>query len=356
MSFQIKNCRVRWISLIFYIIFVLACSFTQIVTSTQVVEVTRVIPVTQVLPATKMIEATKIVPTTHVVKPPTRTPLSKNLIYFSAGDNLYRMALDGSYIEVASTGVIGNEGLAVDSTNNKLYVSRWDAQGQILVFDLQSRENIKLYNDGPGYGGGQGLAINPITSTMYLGLYYNGVYSLDINRFESWTQIIDSTVLFPLHGQRGQLQIDPANHHIYFRTAYNNDCDMCRYIWRVNFDGSNLIKIVPANGGDALDLDVKNRKLYFSDIPGNGTIMRANFDGSELETVFSIPSPYNFCRALVLDQFHGKIYLSLYDESGGYKGRLIARLNTDGTEFEMLYEITGNTAEEVSGGIALALQ
>jgi hypothetical protein len=52
---------------------------------------------------------------------------------------------------------------------------------------------------------------------------------------------------------------------------------------------------------------------------------------------------------------HKKLYLSLIDEDNGYKGRAIARLNMDGTEFEILFEKTGATAEEVAGGLALFL-
>ena len=84
-------------------------------------------------------------------------------------------------------------------------------------------------------------------------------------------------------------QIDSANHHIYFRTAFNGDCGLCRYIWRVNFDGTNLTKIIPANGGDALALDLTEHKMYFSDVPGNYTVKRANSDGSGLETILTAP-------------------------------------------------------------------
>jgi hypothetical protein len=95
--------------------------------------------------------------------------------------------------------------------------------------------------------------------------------------------------------------------------------------------------------------------MYFSDVPENGTVMRANLNGSGSEIVLTVPAPYNFIRSIALDVVHKKMYLSLYDEVNGYKGRAIARTNIDGTGFEILYEKTGDTAEEVSGGIALFL-
>jgi hypothetical protein len=211
-----------------------------------------------------------------------------------------------------------------------------------------------VFSDGPGYGG-QGLAIDPTGNKMYLGLYYQGVYARNVNTASNWIRLVDSASLYPLLGQRGQLQIDSVNRHIYFRTAYNGDCGLCRYIWRVNFDGTNLIKIIPANGGDALALDLTEQKMYFSDVPGNYTVKRANLDGSGLETVLTIPAPYRFCRSLVLDVARKKMYLSLYDEGNSYKGRAIARANMDGSGFEILSQISGNTASEVNGGIALFL-
>jgi hypothetical protein len=325
---------------------------TQISQVTQVVEITKIIPVTQVVQTTKVVKVTQIVPGTQAVDIP--TPALDGRIYFSAGDNLYRMGLDGGGLETVSTGLGLSERLAVDIPHNKLYISRWDAPAQILVVDLQSSKNVEIFRDGPG-SGGQGLAIDPGTSMMYLGLYYSGVYGMDMGSAGRWTQLVDSASLSPLLGQRGQLQIDPANRHIYFRSTYDGDCGLCRYIWRVDFDGGNLNQIIQANGGDALALDLSEGKLYFSDIPGNGTIMRANMDGSDLETVFSVPPPYQFCRTIALDVAHQRIYLSLFDEGNDYKGRAIARVNMDGTEFEVLYEATGNTGDEVRGGMALYL-
>jgi len=372
MSLLLRTKRAQWLAICLGIVFVLACTviqvnpatqivevtqvapITQIVQSTQLVDITQVVPVTQTILSTRVVEVTRIVTVTQIVEPPTTARNPKEGIYFSVGDNLYRMNLDGSDIDIVTAGIGVSERLAVDLTHNRIYMSRWDAPAQILVFDLQIGENIRTFSDGPGYGG-QGLAIDPIASKMYLGLYYNGVYVMDMDNIGTWTQLVNSESLSPLHGQRGQLQIDSARRHIYFRTAFNGDCGLCRYIWRVDFDGSNLTKIIPANGGDALALDLIEKKLYFSDVPGNGTVMRANLDGSEPETIFTIPAPYRVCRSIVLNLLHKKIYLSLYDGDNDYKGRAIARSNMDGTEFEILYEITGDTQEEVSGGIALFL-
>lgn len=278
---------------------------------------------------------------------------SSEKVYFSVGDILYQMNLDGSGLVSVTQGLGLVERFAVDLTHNKIYLSRWGQPAQILVFD-PSAGSIQVFSDGPGYGG-QGLAVDPSGNKVYLGLYYQGVYARDVNTASNWIRLVDSASLYPLHGQRGQLQIDSANRHIYFRTAYNFNCDLCRYIWRVNFDGTNLIKIIQANGGDALALDMAAQKMYFSDVPGNYTVKRANLDGTGLETLLTIPTPYRFCTTLVLDVARKKMYLSLYDEDSSYRRRAIARANMDGTGFEILYQMTGSTEAQVHGDMALFL-
>ena len=166
-----------------------------------------------------------------------------------------------------------------------------------------------------------------------------------------------------MYGQRGQLQVDPVNRHIYFRSTFNGECGLCRYIWRVGFDGEGLVKIIQANsGGDALALDLTEQKMYFCDELGNitatynDTVKRANLDGSAVETLLTIPKPYRLCTSMALDVAHQKMYLNLSsDDDDGYRGKAIARANMDGSGFEILHTLAGNTTGEVSGYLALFL-
>jgi hypothetical protein len=203
--------------------------------------------------------------------------------------------------------------------------------------------------------GGQGLTVDPNTSDLFLGLYYGGITTRNISRNTSWQQVVSSEALAPLLGQRGQVQLDPTNRQLYFKSAFNGDCGLCRFIFRVGYDGSNLTKIIPANDGDDLALDLFARKMYFSDDPGSATIKRANLDGSEIETIFTIPEPYTAPRAIALDLDAKKIYLSLFDVSRDWKARAISRVNMDGTGYEILYEATGESGDALSGGIGLFL-
>ena len=289
------------------------------------------------------------------------TPQSAEGLYFVRGDILYQMNLDGSDLRTVTQGLQNNTELAIDSIHRKIYAGRWDQPAQILVFDLDARD-LKVFSDGPG-DGGQGLAIDPAGQKMYHGLYYGGVYAMGMNPVGAWTQLVDPASLDPMYGQRGQLQVDPVNRHIYFRSTFNGECGLCRYIWRVGFDGEGLVKIIQANsGGDALALDLTEQKMYFCDELGNitatynDTVKRANLDGSAVETLLTIPKPYRLCTSMALDVAHQKMYLNLSsDDDDGYRGKAIARANMDGSGFEILHTLAGNTTGEVSGYLALFL-
>ena len=166
-----------------------------------------------------------------------------------------------------------------------------------------------------------------------------------------WSQIVNSQEISPLLGQRGQLQVDPVHQHVYFRTAYNGDCGECRWIYRVDYDGKNLTKIIQANGGDGLVLDLKSSKIYFSDIPDKKTIKRANLDGSNVETILTLPEGYIFSRSMALDEDTGKIFIYIYEDETNIGKQAIARFNLDGSGFEIIREIQTNG--NVQGGLAV---
>jgi hypothetical protein len=303
--------------------------------------------------ATLTSEATISQPTTII---PTVQPTNASIIpysfptqpkiYFSIGTDVYAMNLNGTDLEIiAQTNTQGH--LFVDELQKKVYVLEWS--GEVLVFDIISGKSEVI--EGAGWGG-QGVAFDANTSKLFLGLYYNGLFVMDLrNNNNRLYQLVGSEKLSPLLGQSGQLQIDSSEQKIYFRTAFNGDCGECRYLYRVDFSGENLAKIIPMNGGNALALDIDNKKIYYSDVPGNGTIKRANIDGTKVEVLFRLSEPYIFCRALTLDLKHQKIYFTLMDEKTWLK-MAIARSNLDGSEFEILFETIGNPGDD-AGGVGL---
>jgi hypothetical protein len=264
-------------------------------------------------------------------------------IYYVAGSKLYRMNLDGSANTLLHTGVPKSCFMTADEANNRLLFSSWYSGAPVLGYDTLRGGSVGTLFSGPGYGGGQGIAYDPATATLFCGLYYNGLYAMNESSAQGWTRLVASSALSPMIGQRGQVEIDPANQRIYFRSAFNGPCDECRWIWRVDYTGSNLTQIVRANGGDAMSLDLAQGKIYFSDLPGEATIKRANLDGSGAETILSVPGTYQFVFTLKLDVPNGKMYMYLLKSGPDWTNRAIARANMDGSGFEILREFSDST-------------
>ena len=262
-------------------------------------------------------------------------------LYFAAGDKIYRMNLDGSALTEVCAGFMKPEFLAVNPETGKLMIDLWASGTPVMAYDMARGGDATLLYNGPGYGGGQGMAYDPEAKILFLGLYYSGLYALDENDGEGWRCLASASDLAPTYGQRGQLDYDPAGRHVYFRSTYNGYCDECRWIWRVGYDGTGLTQIVRANGGDALAVDETNGVLYFSDLPGNATIKRANLDGTGVETIKTLEPPYEYCRFFLLDPTGTQLYVYLTSETSDYRNRAIARMNVDGTDFEILREVTG---------------
>ena len=80
--------------------------------------------------------------------------------------------------------------------------------------------------------------------------------------------------------------VDVAAGHIYWTNMGNPNANDGN-IERADLDGGNLKKIVPGGGAytpKQLQLDKKNRKLYWSDREGM-RVTRSNLDGSNIETL-----------------------------------------------------------------------
>jgi hypothetical protein len=270
-------------------------------------------------------------------------------IYYVAGSSIYRLNLDSRTNSVIYSGLPKAENMILDRANQRLLLSLWDSGSSILSYDLTKGQSIEPRYNGPGHNGSQGLAYDAATSNLFMGLYYNGVFVLDQNGMQPWRQIVKASALSPMIGQRGQLVLNPGSRQVYFRSAFNGGNSPCRYIWRVNYDGSGLSKIILANGGDALAIDPAAGHLYFSDEPGHGTVRRSNLDGTGALPLLSLKPPYDTCRFIILDVPAGRMYLYLASGTA-WRDRAIARASLDGTGFEILTEV-----KNVSDGCGLAL-
>ena len=120
------------------------------------------------------------------------------------------------------------------------------------------------------------------------------------------------------------LVLDVAARHIYWTNMGDperNDGS----IMRSDLNGKNIITIVPPGGTftpKQLQLEKRSGKLYWSDREGM-RVMRANLDGSEIETLVDTSSgdsrpgsdPRKWCVGIAVDTDGGKFY---WTQKGGH--------------------------------------
>jgi len=124
------------------------------------------------------------------------------------------------------------------------------------------------------------------------------------------------------------LALDVAAGHIYWTNMGDpkrNDGS----IMRSDLNGKNMITIVPSGGTftpKQLQLEKKSGKLYWSDREGM-RVMRANLDGSEIETLVDSSAgdsrpgsdPRKWCVGIAVDADGGKFY---WTQKGGHHAGL----------------------------------
>jgi len=125
--------------------------------------------------------------------------------------------------------------------------------------------------------------------------------------------------------------VDIEAGHLYWTNMGNPNADDGS-IERADFDGNNATHIV-SNGGTftpkQLQLDRKNRKLYWSDREGM-RIMRANLDGSKIETLVDTSEDdarpgkdaKKWCVGIALDVERGKVYWTQKGPEKAGQGRI----------------------------------
>jgi DNA-binding beta-propeller fold protein YncE len=125
--------------------------------------------------------------------------------------------------------------------------------------------------------------------------------------------------------------VDAAAGHLYW-TNMGNPTANDGSIERADFDGKNVIHIVPQGGTftpKQLQLDEKNRKLYWCDREGM-RVMRANLDGSKIETLIDTSEGdarpgkdiQKLCVGIALDVEGGKLYWTQKGSDNAGQGRI----------------------------------
>ena len=151
------------------------------------------------------------------------------------------------------------------------------------------------------------------------------------------------------------LVVDAAAGHMYW-TNMGNPKKNDGSIFRSDLDGSDMISIIPSGGTftpKQLQLEKNCGKIYWSDREGM-RVMRANLDGSDIETLVDTsqgdprpgPDARKWCVGIAVDAEHGKIYWTQKGEDNAGQGRIF-RANIEiprgqspahRTDIELLYD------------------
>jgi hypothetical protein len=125
--------------------------------------------------------------------------------------------------------------------------------------------------------------------------------------------------------------VDVAGGHIYW-TNMGNPKANDGTIDRADLDGTNVTNVVPPGATwtpKQLQLDAKNRKLYWSDREGM-RVMRTTLDGSKIETLVDTshgdarpgPDATKWCVGIALDVQGGKVYWTQKGPDNAGRGRI----------------------------------
>jgi DNA-binding beta-propeller fold protein YncE len=125
--------------------------------------------------------------------------------------------------------------------------------------------------------------------------------------------------------------VDADAGHLYW-TNMGNPSANDGSIERADFDGKNVIHIVPPGGTftpKQLQLDEKNRKLYWCDREGM-RVMCSNLDGSKIETLIDTSDGdarpgkdvKKWCVGIALDVEAGKLYWTQKGPENAGEGRI----------------------------------
>lgn len=276
---------------------------------------------TLTLTSFKLSEATASSQTVVIIDP----DASGIPIYFTDGNSVFKALINENAPVVVPIGITSLEdsyGMAIDTVNNKLYITDYDAD-KILVANL---DGSNLHDFRTGVGGPDGIAIDFTNSMIYWDTD-NGIRRADMNS-AVLTQMDDFVT-----GQAAQdpegVSVDPVTGFVFWN-AYNGG------VWRKNVNGTGLQEIIAdfdgagAGGGGGSTLVIGSRLFYDEYVEsGDIRLKSANLDGTGVSTVATGITRIVF--GLGYDKENDKIYW------GDRNAETIMRANRNGTGAEPWY-------------------
>lgn len=138
----------------------------------------------------------------------------------------------------------------------------------------------------------------------------------------------------------GCLSIDPMGEKVYWQVW---DSNFRGPVMRADLDGSNL-ETLPLDDDVCPTLDVPSRKLYWRTVDGlPNLVQRSNLDGTDIETLYVPEDEYELINDLLVDSATGYLYWRASPEAGVY---YYQRLEIGESVPETIYELNVD-----SGGV-----
>jgi hypothetical protein len=222
--------------------------------------------------------------------------------------------------------LISNEvyGIATDHNNSKIY---WSSVG-IKRADLNGSNEITLV---PPFAGEivlpSGMAIDLSKGKVYL-------FNITIQRMNLDGTSLENLITTNLGGEDGdyddgggQIALDIPSNKMYWVTD--------SLIERANMDGSNRQTLIAANASTSiagsLALDLPRKMMYwlsYAEGVNNWSIQRASMEGNTIQTIINLGNVSE--ASLALDTVAQKIYWA--------EGNLIKRANFNGSQIQTVYD------------------
>jgi PKD repeat protein len=256
--------------------------------------------------------------------------ISGKAVYFTDGSTVYSGYLNND-APVFSALPIGpfedSYGMAIDTIHSKLYISD-SGKGSIYRYDLESKDLVEFRT---GLDGPDGLAIDLKNNK----LYWDTGSSIQRTSLSSTTTTdIEDFVTGQANDPEG-VSVDAANNKLYW-VNYDGG------LWSINLDGSGKTELIAdAQGGSTL---VVGNRVYFDYWVASGDIhlKSASLDGTNMSTLTSgIPK---VVFGLGYESKSNKIYW------GNRKDGKIMRANLDGSGIETWYSKDGSNPRGIVFG------
>lgn len=263
---------------------------------------------------------------TIVVKDPNATGTP---IYFTDGTKVYQGLINTQApIFTPINGLVAQTsyGMAMDTLNNKLYISDYGANKIFRAnLDGSNFEEFRTNVDSP-----IGMAFDYEENQLYFntssGVQRSDLSSTDLSQVEDFVT-----------GQANDpdgLAIDLVNRKLYW---INYDGG----VWSKNLDGTGETEIIP--GVEGASIIVVGNRIYYDEYVASGDIRikSANLDGTGITTIAVGVSRVVY--GLAYDPYGEKLYW------GDRRAYTMMRANLDGSDAEIYYQGTAGISGIVIG-------